>query len=486
MSVNNSDDISADTGTATAGSSILGSVKPENIIFISKSSQDTSKPDTHDIFSLEEEASEQGPAFKLSRTPVTNVPQPLLDEFLTGGLPEYLQSGPSRHVHVVVSTGSGTGLSLKFYNSILQPVLESWGVRPLDPSADTADRSKPNTYNLVVTQSADSVRDFARNLGRASQDAVQHTVVLLSGDGGVVEMLNGKAPGDGSSREPNLPLIAILPLGTGNALFYSLHKSVTTVAGTPEPSGLVQSLRTLFDGKAAPLPSFRADFTPGSRIISYTNPDKGDSSGTAEAESHADAVSHLYGAIVASYGFHSQLVWESDTPEYRKHGDKRFGMVAQELLKESHAYNASVELARKDGSRRQKLDRDRHAYILATVVSNLEKTFTISPSSRPLDGKLRLVHFGVVSGEKTMEIMMAAYGGGKHIGMKWTTEEGVEEKVGYDETDVVKITTREEDARWRKVCIDGTIVELPQGGSMTVQTEDKPHLQVLVDKSVIA
>ncbi|KAI1763466.1 TRM-domain-containing protein [Hypoxylon sp. FL1150] len=480
MSVNNSDGISADTGTADASSSI----KPENIIFISKPSQDNGKPDTHDIFSLEQELGEHGPSFKLSRTPVANVPQPLLDEFSAGGLPEYLQSGPSRHVHVVVSTGSGTGLSLKFYNSILQPVLESWGVRPLDPSADSSGWSKPSTYNLVVTRDADSVRNFARDLSRNSQDTIQHTVVLLSGDGGVVEMLNGKAPVDGSNREANLPLIAMLPLGTGNALFYSLHKTVKTATGSPEPSGLVQSLRTLFKGKAASLPSFKADFTAGSRIISYTDPDEGDS-GAAEAKGHADAVSHLYGAIVASYGFHSQLVWESDTPEYRKHGDKRFGMVAQELLKESHAYNASVDLATKDGSRRQTLKRDRHAYILATVVSNLEKTFTISPSSKPLDGKLRLVHFAPVSGEKTMEIMMAAYGGGKHVGMKWTTEDGVEEKVGYDEAEVVKITTQEEDARWRKVCIDGTIVELPQGGSMTVQTEDKPHLQVLVDKSVV-
>ncbi|XXG99024.1 hypothetical protein Hte_005358 [Hypoxylon texense] len=484
MPANDSDDISADIAPAVG--SIEGSVKPEDIIFISKPPQGTNKPDTLDIVSLSEETGEQGPAFKLSRTSVPNSSQwqPLLGEFLIEELPQYLKSGPSRHIHVVVSTGSGTGLSLKFYNSILQPLLESWGIRPLDPTAGLAERSKPSTYNLVITQDANSVRDFARNLGQTTQDTVQHTVVLLSGDGGVIEMLNGKAPVEGSDAGAHLPLVAILPLGTGNALFYSLHKTAKTAAGYPQPSGLVQSLRTLFKGRAAPLPSFKAEFSPGSRIISYTSPEEGDSSSAAEAESHADAVSHLYGAIVASYGFHSQLVWESDTPEYRKHGAKRFGMVAQELLKESHAYNAAVELARKDGSHRQKLDRDRHAYILTTMVSNLEKTFTISPSSKPLDGKLRLVHFGAVNGEKTMEIMMQAYGGGKHVEMKWTAEDGTEEKVGYDEAEVVKITTREEDARWRKVCIDGTIVELPQGGNMTVKTEDKPHLQVLVDKSV--
>ncbi len=88
------------------------------------------------------------------------------------------------------------------------------------------------------------------------------------------------------------------------------------------PSSLVLGLRTLFRGTAAPLPTFRATFSPGSRLVSYDSP------------SDPAAVDHLLGAIVASYGFHAQLVWESDTPEYRRHGDKRFGMVAQELAQD--------------------------------------------------------------------------------------------------------------------------------------------------------
>ncbi|KAI0172278.1 ATP-NAD kinase-like domain-containing protein [Hypoxylon sp. FL1284] len=468
----------------STSNSSMGPVKPEDIVLISSSqSQAPSKPDAHDVFSLTEETGEQGPIFKLSQTQATDVPQHLLDQFSVRELPQHLQSGPSRHVHVVVSTGSGTGLSLKFYGSVLRPLLESWGVRPLAQSADPAERSKPNRYNLVVTQDADSVRNLAQHLGQATSDAVQHTVVLLSGDGGVIEMLNGKAPGDTSGASTSLPLVAILPLGTGNALFYSLHKLVMASAGTPEPSGLVQSLRTFFTGRAAPLPSFKAEFSPGSRIISYALPGGQD----AEVESRAGQVAQLHGAIVASYGLHSQLVWESDTPEYRRHGDKRFVMVAQELLKESHAYEADVEIASPaPGAPREKIARGRHAYVLAALVSNLERSFTISPASRPLDGRLRLVHFGPVAGDHAMEIMMQARDEGKHVGMTWDDggEEG-EQRVGYDEAAAVKITTREEDARWRKVCIDGTIVELPRGGSMTVTMEDRPHLQVLVDKSVV-
>ncbi|KAI2465578.1 TRM-domain-containing protein [Annulohypoxylon bovei var. microspora] len=477
MSINESNGIAADTGEIESGSS-LGFVKPEEITLISKRPQAADKPDTYEIFSLREENGEQGPSFNLSRTQNTDVPQFLLNEFLSEEVPEYLQSGPSRHVHVVVSTGSGTGLSLNFYKSVLRPVLEGLGIHALEPSTDLTERSKPNTYNLVITQDANSVRDFARNLGDAIQATVQHTIVLLSGDGGVIDFLNAREPTGGPDVETHLPLIAILPLGTGNAHFHSQHKLTNTITNSLAPSSLVQALRTLFKGKAAPLPSFKAEFSPGSRVITVENSDKG-------LESHDNSISHLYGDIVASYGFHSQLVWESDTPEYRKYGAERFKMVGQQLLGESHAYNAVVELAGKDGSHLQKLDRDRHAYILIAMVSNLEKTFTISPSSKPLDGKLRLIHFGAVSGQKTMEIMMQVYNEGKHVGMKWTGNNGNEEGVGYDEAKVVKITTLEEDARWRKVCIDGTIVELPQGGSMTVKTEDKPHLQVLVDRSVV-
>lgn len=224
-------------------------------------------------------------------------------------------------------------------------------------------------------------------------------------------------------------------------------------------------------------------------------------------------------------------------------------MVARQLLEESHAYDAVVEIVTTTDTepghdddtddddeggapvvanpeqqskpmaatttttttKTRKIARDRHAYILATLVSNLEKTFTISPASRPLDGRLRLVHFGDVGGPRTMDVMMRVYDGGKHVGMRFDEkekenenenedEEGVKRKVegggeeeeehvvGYEEVAEVRVTTREPDARWRKVCIDGTIVELPLGGTMTVTVEGKgeaAHLQILVDRSVV-
>lgn len=451
--------------------------------------------EVYDTLSLKEETSDDGSlSFRLSHQSANDVPKSLLDRFLVKVAPEHLRASDTRKVHLVVSTHSGTGLALGFYTSVLQPLLKDFGLSAAVLGGD--DDGKSSLLNLVTTRDAQSIQEFAANLS----PGVEHTLVLLSGDGGIVESLNGKATLDddhdgGKSRPRPLPLIAMLPLGTGNALFNSLHKGVyaaysgsSSVEPAAAPSPLVLGLRTLLRGRRAPLPSFRVDFSPGSRQISYQ-----DAEGAPGAvEGQLRPVTHLYGAIVASYGFHAQLVWESDTPEYRKHGAKRFGMVAAELLKESHAYDARVDrniLLPLSSSVQQPIERQRHAYVLATLVSNLERTFTISPASRPVDGALRLVHFGPVGGERTMEIMTQAYNDGQHVGMTWTTGGEGEEKqegVGYEQVDEVKVETREEVARWRKVCVDGTIVELPPGGSMTVRTESAPHLDILVDPSVVA
>lgn len=459
----------------------------------------------YDILSLQEEtADDNSVSFQLSRQSGADVPKSLLHKLLVKDAPDHLCSGGSstddRQVHLVVSTRSGTGLALDFYKSILQPLLVEFGISA--PAVPGHEEQASQNPSLVITRDAHSIRDFAASL----PPDVDHTVVLMSGDGGIVESLNGKAPtdedqGGSASSRRRLPLVAMLPLGTGNALFNSLHKDIYASSGTSAPRPLVLGLRTLLRGRRAPLPSFRADFSPGSRQISYK-----DTAAPGVVEEQFSPVTRLYGAIVASYGFHAQLVWESDTPEYRKHGDKRFGMVAAELLKESHAYRAGVKRAvihpsfPSGGPQLQQLllhqgalqpiDRPRHAYVLATLVSNLERTFTISPASRPLDGALRLVHFGPVGGERTMEIMTQAYNDGQHVGMAWTaTDDAGDEQqdgVGYERVGGVRVVTHEEDARWRKVCVDGTIVELPLEGSMGLQAEAVPHLDILVDPSVVA
>lgn len=249
------------------------------------------------------------------------------------------------------------------------------------------------------------------------------------------------------------PAIAIFPLGTGNALFHSLHRN-SSHANTDSPAP-VAALRTLVHGTNHPLPIFRATFSPSATILS----DEGQTASPIPS-------STLYGAVVASYGFHATLVADSDTVEWRKHGDKRFGLVAKDLLyppdgTPPHAYKAHVTLHNAGGAK--VLGTGEHEYILLTLVSNLEKTFTISPASQPLDGQLRVVHFGPRSADEIMRIMQLAYDGGKHVEAhaKLVDYEGVQGlRIDFQETGA--------DGRWRRVCIDGLIVRIEEGGWVEV------------------
>jgi diacylglycerol kinase family enzyme len=356
----------------------------------------------------------------------------------------------------------------------------------LQPLWNSVDKL-PSEVNVLITQDEHSVRNFAQSLASSASNS-KRTVVLLSGDGGIVDLING-GPHDAQRQQP---LLAVLPLGTGNALFNSLHKPLwISKDGTIEDiSTIILGLRTLFNGVSANLPLFHASFPPGSRIVKFKPATNKEQETSAEDNSAAAAlhlakeeiqVSHLYGAVVASYGFHSSIVYESDTPEYRVHGDKRFGMVAQELLRESHPYIAQVDVRHPSSSEWETIPSNEHNYVLITPLSNLERTFTISPASKPLDGKLRLVHFGNIGGERTMDVMMKAYDAGKHVGLKW--DDGHE--VRYEEVEEVRVTILEEDERWHKVCIDGTTVDIPKGGQLSVRREEKSGFQILVDSRVL-
>ncbi|KAL8399847.1 hypothetical protein RB594_000318 [Gaeumannomyces avenae] len=476
-------------------------------------------------------------------------------------------------LHVVVSTKSGTGLAQAVYNTVLEKLLGAVlglragdGLTPPDSpgggggsarsesaaaaAAEAAatrvgevEESARLSYSLFVTQSPHSIRQLARARWSAEalrrrrhekvrgvataaadkgqqQQQQQQLIVLLSGDGGVVDLLNGAGEPDDDDDETataassSLPAIALLPLGTGNALFHSLHRPLYGISSSSSgPSHLVRGLRTLFRGAPAPLPTFRASFSPDSTLVPPASPaavaaaegEGQEREQGKEEEEVGEPVDHLVGAIVASYGLHAQLVWESDTPEYRRHGARRFGMAAAELLKIGHAYDAEVRLglsgAAAGGKEEEKQEvvvrprgannGDKFTYVLAAMASSLERTFTISPASRPLDGRLWLVSFGAVGAGKTMEIMQAAYNDGAHVDMAVDDDDGDGDGgsggkvVGYDEADAVTVVTHEEHARWRKVCVDGTIVELPRHGAMTVRKVARPRFRVLVDGGVL-
>jgi diacylglycerol kinase family enzyme len=371
---------------------------------------------------------------------VSNPPEQLVHDFSPNGetgVYNRMTTGDPQNFHVMVSTGSGTGQGANVWEQLLKPFLDLVG-----------GNAKGEEYQLHFTASESSISDFTRTVLLPQANAgVAQSLVLLSGDGGLVDVANTLLS-EPRSRHYQKPSIAILPLGTGNAL---AHSSGITKDKTLGLSALVR-------GSPEEIPLFSATFSPGARLLANEAREE------LELPTH-DNVPTCHGAVVCSWGLHAGLVADSDTAHYRQFGAERFGMAAKEALYPAdgslpHAYRGTVSILRSGSEEWVKIDRTEHAYVLATLVSQLERGFHISPASQPLDGKLRLIDFGPMSGDEAMQLMTGAYQGGKHV---------EDERVSYQEILGLRIEFDEQDARWRRVCVDGKIVRVEQGGRVEVK-----------------
>ncbi|PNS13802.1 hypothetical protein CAC42_3295 [Sphaceloma murrayae] len=325
---------------------------------------------------------------------------------------------------VIISIGSGTKQAATFSVSAVRPTLAN-----LDLSSSA---------KFHTTTSADTIAELTRStILPMANEGISQNVVLLSGDGGTIDVVNTLY---GSNKSPKYkpPTLITLPLGTGNALSNSYKYNSDHTWG----------LATLVRGTTRPLPTFRVTFSPGARLV--VNEGKEDRELIEQ-----DGRPTMFGVVVCSWGLHASLVADSDTAHYRQFGAERFQMVAKELLFPSdgtthHSYKGTVKVKDPYSKEWEETGGTEHSYVLATLVSNLEKTFTISPDSKTLDGMMRLIRVSATDGTHLMKVMEAAYQDGKHVSM---------EGVAYREIDGLRIDFAEEEDRWRRVCIDGKIVK---------------------------
>lgn len=373
---------------------------------------------------------------KFNAIEVTNLPRAFVDANVIGSssiLHRSYDILPRPDLSVIVSIRSGAGQAKQFFDTVVVKALTFAGFTTKD-------------YELHVTTSDKSIQMFARE--KAKSHNPQY-ILLLSGDGGVVDVVNA-IPDTLKSRQRSF--IGVIPLGTGNALANSTGLNMDSTHG----------LRQFFRGQDYALPTFTATFSPGSGLLINEGND-------------TEPLTHLRGAVVCSWGLHASLVADSDVPEYRKHGSERFQMVAKKLLETPHNYKAKIILFKKGTEGKEYthvLDRREHSYILATLVSNLEKNLTISPSSQPLDGQLRLVHFGPMEGEGVMRIMGLAFQGGSHVH---------DPLVHYEDIEGMRIEFEEDNARWRRICVDGKIISVAKGGWMELKKNDMSFLNIVAD-----
>jgi len=359
----------------------------------------TNYPDTYTLV-------HQIPSTELIQTPITRPPKALLDRLLLRGLPAHL-SPEAVDTTILVSTASGGRTATSFYEKIIAPLCTALDFAP----------------EIVRTTSSASVGE---TVVRLSQRQRPQTLILLAGDTVVYEAVNA-IPQISSTRLT----LATLPQGTGNGLATSYH----TARGIPP-------LYALLFGSPKPLPVYTAAFSPGAKWMNGGDAD------TAK------------GVVVASWGFHAALVADAEFLRGEGVGVERFHTTAQENLKPPlHRFCGELSYRLRGGEWKM-LPREEHFYVLASLCSNLDEKFRISPASVPGAEVMRLVYFAdVEKREEVMEIMIAAYNGGSHM---------EDPRVWYEEVEGIKIKMCESEERWRRVCLDGAIVVLPEGGSVEV------------------
>ncbi|KAJ5118515.1 ATP-NAD kinase PpnK-type [Penicillium atrosanguineum] len=319
------------------------------------------------------------------------------------------------------------------------------------------------SHQVHETQSAQTILELSQSqfLERACA-GIPQTIILLSGDGGLIDIVDVFYR---THRKMHVsPHIALVPCGTGNAMASSIGLR----------AGPASSLTGLLWGKSVPMPVFAAKLSPGSQLVV----DEGRNRSPIDADSDAPHRT-MYGAVVASWGLHAALVADSDTVDYRKFGSERFKMAAKELLypsdgTNSHRFQGKLTLTTKDSQTddlyEKPMEDNEHMYVLATLVSRLEKEFMISPESEPLGGQMRLLRFGPLPAEEAMRLMTLAYQEGQHVR---------EETVTYVEVERVRIDFFEDQERWRRICIDGKIVAVEKGGWMELHKEPRQLLNVI-------
>ena len=390
-----------------------------------------------------------------SQKHIESLPESCLKKFFVPRLPKHLSVPPTdgnRNIHVVISVKSGTCEAGTFFNQVIEKGLHALGV-------------SEDQFEVHETSSEESVRNLAFDiLAPRANAGYSQTVLLLSGDGGIVDIVNVLFQCPRNLRYVK-PTIGLFPLGTGNALANS----------TGLNDGRSRGFRTFLRGSPHELPTFAVTFSPGSVYLA------GEGQMELALNTEGSPYGVLHGAVVCSWALHASLVADSDTTEYRRYGAQRFQMAAKELLQPAdgsrpHVYKGRITLFRRDVNGQAytaQLDRTDHTYILVTLVSNLEEKLKISPDSKPLDGQLRLVHFGKMPSDEVMRVLGSAFAGGKHVH---------EPGVGYDAIEGMRIDFEESDSRWRRVCVDGKIIRVGERGWLEIRRDTREVVNLVVDR----
>ncbi|QLL34844.1 hypothetical protein HG536_0H02190 [Torulaspora globosa] len=300
---------------------------------------------------------------------------------------------------VIDSTASGKGRTAQddFYQIVIGPVFEKLNLH----------------HTLIKTTSRDSISSYARTLDTGRS----YTVMLLSGDTSISELINNLPQRFCGSELSVLPF----PLGSGNAWASSL--------GFLDPAETLHSFLTgSLSSKHFPL--YRAVFPNGYSIVFF---------------------------IILSLGFHANMLHACEAPEYKRMGNERFREAGGRVLAQ---YDLDLGITAGGLT-------NSYSYFALINTPNLEPAYTPSPQSNPLRHELHVLAYSSSLGkDQLLASIMKGYRLKK--GEELPKEAGTTYLPMTTDFDVKLNIDPEKAPRYKfEICCDGVLLNL-----LDLQSED--------------
>ncbi|GAA6010704.1 hypothetical protein JCM10207_005805 [Rhodosporidiobolus poonsookiae] len=441
-----------------------------------------------------------------------------------------LPDGDAYHIDVVLNphAGKGNGAAKQWWRSVVLPILSE-----ISGWADSGTDDLLSWKEWETEKAGDGERvgrEIAERLKSGDEEVTgrKHALMVLGGDGTTQEVLNGLLVGeDGETRLVPVELV-VLPLGTANALYSHLFPPTLPAFPSSSPLYPLHSLLAFLTSgctsSAAP---------PVSDAVAFT----GHVSPPAEPLPLALALNTLPStapsvagsgpkkvltAVVTSASLHASILHDAEALRASHPGVERFKLAAQKnatrwtdgkltLRGRPRLYDPTTEAWVDKGDAGGIVEVDgAFAYLTAALVDRFEPNFVVAPFRSPRsalspssdngeDGSIDLVlvrplrhaptaALAAQGGDaaakareefvkRVWEVSGAMYDGGKHVALRYGTDEGGETIVelwragGFEWKPAGKVegSDAESALKGRLVCLDGAVHDLGDGGALNVE-----------------